>query len=85
MLAIGRDETAESLAEFRSKHQYEFPMYADSDGSVFSSYAESLIPRTYLIARDGTICFACTGFREDRFDELKSILGEQLREPKTGR
>jgi peroxiredoxin len=79
MLVVGREETNASLAAFKVEHGYSFPIAADPERSVYSLYAKELIPRTYLIARDGTICSATTGFYEEGFDELNKELANQLR------
>ncbi len=41
---------------------------------------QKFIPRTYLISRDGTICFATAGFEKEDFDKLKRELAKQLHE-----
>ena len=79
MLVIGREETDESVAEFRAKHGFSFPIAADPERSVYSLFAEERIPRTYLLSRDGKVCLSTTGFYEQELDELKSELAAQLR------
>jgi peroxiredoxin len=78
MLVVGREETNASVAAFKTEHGYSFPIAADPERSAYSLYAKDLIPRTYLIARDGTICFATTGFYESDFERLKKELANQL-------
>jgi len=79
LIVIGREETDESVAEFRSRHGYTFPMASDPQRSVYSLYAEELIPRTYLVSPDGKICFASTGFREQDLAGLERELAQQRR------
>jgi len=79
LLIIGREETNEAVKEFRSIHRYSFPMASDPERSAFSLYAKELIPRTYLVSRDGTICFASTGFYEKDLVRLELELAKQLR------
>ena len=64
MVVIGRQETQESVAGFKAKRGYTFPMAADPDASAFGKFAKDGIPRIYLIARDGTIIFQSIGFAE---------------------
>jgi len=78
MLVVGREETDDSVTEFKHKRNYSFPIAADPEGAAYSLYAKELIPRTYLIMRDGTICFASTGFQEDALAALKAELAKQL-------
>lgn len=61
LLVIGREETDAAVREFRTSHQFSFPIAADDDRSTYGRFAKELIPRTYLIAKDGTICFESTG------------------------
>lgn len=79
LIVIGREETDESITRFRMEHSYSFPMAADPDRSAYSLYAKELIPRTYLIARDGKICFASTGFYDGGAEKLELELAKQLR------
>jgi peroxiredoxin len=82
MLVIGREESNESVRAFMEKHGYSFRAAADPDRSVYSMFANELIPRTYLIDREGKIFHATTGFDEADFQCLKAALDKELR---TGR
>lgn len=79
LLVIGREESDESVRAFMEKHGYTFPVAADPERSVYSRFAEELIPRTYLVARDGKIHYATTGFNEGELQRLKAELAKQLR------
>lgn len=77
MIAISRGESMESIALFKAAHKVTFPLAADLDSSVYGLFASEGIPRTYLVARDGTLLFQSLGFmRSDNYvgDE------EQIRE-----
>jgi len=78
LIVIGREETNESVTAFQSKYAYSFPMASDPEQSVYSRYAKELIPRTYLVSRDGKICFASTGFYEEDMAKLQKELAKQL-------
>ena len=78
LLAIGREETSESVTAFQSKHGFTFPMAPDPECTSYSLFAKELIPRMYLISRDGRICFASTGFYERDMESLESELAKQL-------
>jgi len=78
-IAIGREDTNESVAAFQSKHGYTFPMASDPQRASYSLFAAELIPRTYLVSRDGTICFTSTGFYEEESARLQRELAKQLR------
>lgn len=65
LLVIGREETDATVTEFKIAREFSFPVSADTDRSVYGLFAKELIPRTYLVAKDGTICFASTGYSEE--------------------
>lgn len=83
LLVVGREETDASVAAFRAEHGYSFPIAADPDRSAYSLYAKELIPRTYLIGRDGAIRFASVGFSAEEFEELERELEKQLHAPES--
>jgi peroxiredoxin len=64
MLVIGRGETQETVAAFKSQSGYTLPLAIDVDSSAFQEFADSGIPRTYLISQDGGILNQSVGFGE---------------------
>lgn len=78
LLVIGREETGESVTQFRTKNGYTFPMAADPDREIYGNFAKELIPRTILVAADGTILFSKSGFYEEDLVQLKRLLHEVL-------
>lgn len=79
MLVIGREESNDSLKAFKQKNGFTFPMASDPDRSVFSKFATQAIPRTYLLSRDGTIIYQCTGCYEDvEIPKLKKLINKEL-------
>ncbi|REK18347.1 MAG: TlpA family protein disulfide reductase [Planctomycetota bacterium] len=65
MLVIDRDEPEETVAEFLAERGFTFSVALDANAEAFHAFAESGIPRTYLIGRDGTILFQTVGFADD--------------------
>jgi peroxiredoxin len=78
LLVIGREETTESVREYRKKHGFSFPIAADSDRSVYSLFAKDSIPRTLVVSHDGRIVFSKAGFYDADVVELKAVLREQI-------
>jgi len=62
VIAISRGETMDAIHSFKSAHRLTFPLATDPDSSVYGLYASKGIPRTYLVARDGTLLFQSLGF-----------------------
>jgi hypothetical protein len=59
-------------------------MAVDPERSAYSKYAEDLIPRTFLIDRDGRIVYQCAGFGEAipeyqaEMSKLKKLIKSRL-------
>ena len=79
-LPVSRGESRETVAAFREKTGYEFPMGLDSTQSVYKRYAANYIPRNFLIDADGRVVSATVGFEKSEFEELirsvEAALGE---------
>jgi peroxiredoxin len=80
-IVIGREETPESVTDFRAKQGFAFPMAADPDRAIYSHFAKELIPRTFIIGPTGQIVYVQAGFHESDIEELKTILENQLATP----
>ena len=79
-LPVSRGESRETVAAFREKTGYEFPMGLDSTRSIYNRYAANYIPRNFLIDADGRVVSATVGFEKSEFEELirsvEAALGE---------
>ena len=69
-LPVSRGENRATVAAFREKMGYTFPMGLDTDGRVYAEYAETYIPRNFLIGKDGKVVKASVGYDEAEFAEL---------------
>jgi peroxiredoxin len=81
MLVIGWEENDETLVNFRSQEEFTFPMASDPKSLAFGKFANGGIPRTYLIARDGTIIYQCAGFYEEEIEKLRQLIETTLSKP----
>lgn len=80
LLVIGREETGESLQAFQNEKGYKLPFAADPDRVIYAQFARQNIPRNYLIAADGTVCFTSAGFYEDQLAELAQTVETELQQ-----
>jgi peroxiredoxin len=80
LLVIGREETADTVRQFRQEHGFTFPIAADPERNVFSLFAENAIPRTLIVSPEGKIVYSQIGFREQDLAQLKATLSDQLRQ-----
>ena len=55
MLVIGREHSDKELATYNEKKGFTFPLYPDKNRAIFGAFAKNLIPRTYLIGKDGKV------------------------------
>lgn len=77
-LPISRGETYETVAAFREKTGYTFPMGLDPDQAVYDKYASNYIPRNFLIGKDGKIVEATVGYEPEEFDSLIRTIEKTL-------
>jgi peroxiredoxin len=69
-LPISRGEDRDTIAKYREKSGYAFPMGLDPDKQIFALYAKSAIPRNFLIDSEGNISAIEIGYTPELFDEL---------------
>ncbi len=55
MVAISREEGAESVAAYWKEQGLSIPYSAQTDRRIYNLFATSIIPRTYFCSADGTI------------------------------
>lgn len=77
-LPISRGETRETVAAFREKTGYTFPMGLDPEQVVYDKYASNYIPRNFLIGKDGVIVEATVGYEPEEFDSLIRTIEKTL-------
>ncbi len=79
-VVVGREESQEILDAFASKNGYRLPFVADKEGSLYSVFAKSIIPRTYVIDSTGKIRFEIIGFDQEKLSELDAKIIELIEE-----
>ena len=78
-IPVSRGEKRETVAAFREKMGYTFPMGLDTDSSIYKKYAETYIPRNFLIGKDGKVVKASVGYDEAEFAELIKLIEETIK------
>lgn len=78
-LPVSRGEKRETVAAFREKMGYTFPMGLDTDNSVYKKYAVTYIPRNFLIDKDGKVVKASVGYDEAEFAELIKLIENEIK------
>ena len=78
-LPVSRGEKRATVAAFREKMGYTFPMGLDTDGRVYAEYAQTYIPRNFLIDKNGVVVKASVGYDEAEFAELVKLIEETIK------
>lgn len=76
---IGREHSDAELAVYNEKKGFTFPLYPDKDRAIYSKFANSLIPRCYLIGKDGKVIYTSKGYTEEGFSELMEKIEKALK------
>ena len=77
-LPISRGEEKQTVAAFRKRMGYNFPMGLDPDQKIFRRYAKNYIPRNFLVDADGKIILASIGYDKAEFEHLIKTIEKTL-------
>lgn len=78
-LPVSRGEKREVVAAFREKMGYTFPMGLDAENAIYPKYAQTYIPRNFLIGKDGKVVVASVGYDEAEFAELVKSIEKEIK------
>ena len=79
MLVIGREHTDDQLAEYNKRKRFTFPLYPDPKREVTGKFATKMIPRSYLINKEGKVISATTGYEDGAIDTLMKQIDKALK------
>lgn len=77
-IPISRGEEYGTVAAFRKRMGYSFPMGLDPDQSIYRKFATNYIPRNFLIDRDGRVILASVGFTKQEFVEMVRLIEKAI-------
>ncbi len=77
-IPISRGEELQTVAAFRKRMDYTFPMGLDPDQKIFRRYAKNYIPRNFLIGPDGKVILASIGYDKAEFAHLIETIEKNL-------
>lgn len=78
MLVIGREHTDEQLTAYNKRKGFTFPLYPDPKREVSSLFATSMIPRSYLINKEGKVMEASMGYSEEMMIRMMKQIEKAL-------
>lgn len=79
LLVIGREHNDSELAKYNEKKGFAFPLYPDKNRKIFNAFAYNLIPRNYLVGKDGKVIYVSKGYTPEEFAELQQKLAQALK------
>lgn len=79
-IPISRDEERQTVADFREKMGYTFPMGLDPERKIYDLYASNFIPRNFLINQEGQVVMASVGYEVEEFDALIAKIEELVKQ-----
>jgi peroxiredoxin len=78
MVAIAREQSPPEITAFRQKQHFTYPIAPDPHRSIYARFADSGIPRTYVVGTNGTILFQSLGYNPVEFDQMKKVVEHAL-------
>lgn len=79
LLVIGREHSDADLQKYNEKKGFDFPLYPDKDRAIFGAFAKNLIPRGYLVGKEGKIIYTSKGYTDEEFAELMTKIEGALK------
>ena len=61
IIAVGREESKDSLAQFATKYKTNFTMVADPNRDIYKQFANAGVPRVITLSKDNTVRAALIG------------------------
>lgn len=78
-LPISREDSYEKIKTFREQTGHSFPMGMDPERQIFSLFANSTIPRNFILDKKGKIIYIETGYTEEQFQQLIKEIEKALK------
>lgn len=79
LLVIGREHNDAELAKYNEKKGFAFPLYPDKNRKIFNAFAYNLIPRNYLVGKDGKVIYVSKGYTPEEFAQLQKEVANALK------
>ena len=80
VIAIGREHSMEELIKFNEEKKFTFIITPDPNREIYGLFAPNMIPRNYVLDKNGKILYQKDGYSEVEFFKLTAMLKEFFRE-----
>ena len=78
MVAIAREQTNADIVPFQKKNAFTFPIASDPMRTTYKVFADSGIPRTYVVDPNGKILYQTVGYCAEDFSALRKKIAEAM-------
>jgi len=78
MVGIAREQSLQEVTGFKTKQALTYPMAPDPHREIYKLFGDAGIPRSYVVAPNGTILFQSLGFDPGEFKEMKKVIEQEL-------
>lgn len=78
VVVVGREHTVAELRPFEKKQKLTMTVAADPKREAFAKYANDVIPRTFVVGKDGKILFETAGYTKEDFAELIKVIDSAM-------
>jgi peroxiredoxin len=78
LICIGREHTAGELVKFKEEKGFDLPLAPDPEREIYSKYAKMMIPRNFVIGKNGKVIYQHIGFEMDEFERMVNIIKTEL-------
>jgi len=79
VLVIGRGHTAEDMIKFNKEKGFTFLIAPDTKNEIYGKFATRVIPRNYIIDKNGKIAFQGVGYIAEEFEKMKGKIEKLLK------
>ena len=79
VLPISRGEERETVVNFLDKMGYEFAVGLDPEQAIYKLYATNYIPRTFIINKEGVVCYVAVGYDSEVANEMVAAIEVALK------
>ena len=78
-MVVGREHTDADVVKDNERKGFDFPLYPDKNRAIFGAFAKNLIPRSYLVGKDGQVVYVTKGYTAEEFAELMEQIEKALK------
>ena len=79
LVTISREEKVDVISKFWKEHQFDMPFYLDPDRQVFSLFANSTVPRIYLVNRENVVTWIAIEEMSLSAKQLEEKINEMIK------